>query len=236
MTGALMVASLMAAIGLSASGYVFLEMKPGGKPPRRAADPLYAWRIDGAGQGAPADGSRRCSPSPWLQAEGQETRRPRPHRRPLAWPPSPGSTPTRPAASPTSASSPAAATPRLNSTSPSCSKTARAGLKKDAEPVAQLAAARRRGRRPHGHAQPTPSTCTKASAAGAQRRPGRRMDSAAPPSSACSTTSSTSPPSTSTRRRRPSCESGREAYNGTSSPAAPATPRRKPARCGSAPA
>jgi len=40
MTGALMVASLMAAIGLSASGYVFLEMKPGGKPPKRVSDSL----------------------------------------------------------------------------------------------------------------------------------------------------------------------------------------------------
>jgi localization factor PodJL len=40
MTGALMVASLMAAIGLSASGYVFLEMRPGGKLPKRVSDSL----------------------------------------------------------------------------------------------------------------------------------------------------------------------------------------------------
>jgi localization factor PodJL len=36
MTGALMVASLMAAIGLSASGYVFLQLKPADKSPKRA--------------------------------------------------------------------------------------------------------------------------------------------------------------------------------------------------------
>ena len=39
-SGALMVASLMAAIGLSAGGYVFLEGKPTGKLPKRVADGL----------------------------------------------------------------------------------------------------------------------------------------------------------------------------------------------------
>ncbi len=34
-TGALMVASLMAAVGLTASGYVFLQVHPGGKSPKR---------------------------------------------------------------------------------------------------------------------------------------------------------------------------------------------------------
>ena len=39
-TTALMVASVMAAVGLSAGGYVFFEGKPGGKLPRRVADAL----------------------------------------------------------------------------------------------------------------------------------------------------------------------------------------------------
>jgi localization factor PodJL len=39
-TGALMIASVMAAVGLSAGGYVFFEGKPGGKLPRRVADAL----------------------------------------------------------------------------------------------------------------------------------------------------------------------------------------------------
>jgi localization factor PodJL len=39
-SGALMVASLMAAIGLSAGGYVFFEGKPGGKLPKRVSDAL----------------------------------------------------------------------------------------------------------------------------------------------------------------------------------------------------
>jgi localization factor PodJL len=39
-SGALMVASVMAAVGLSAGGYVFFEGKPGGKLPRRVADAL----------------------------------------------------------------------------------------------------------------------------------------------------------------------------------------------------
>jgi len=39
-TGALMVASVLAAVGLSAGGYMFFEGKPGGKLPRRVADAL----------------------------------------------------------------------------------------------------------------------------------------------------------------------------------------------------
>jgi localization factor PodJL len=39
-TSALIVASLMAAIGLSAGGYVFFEAKPGGQLPKRVADAL----------------------------------------------------------------------------------------------------------------------------------------------------------------------------------------------------
>jgi localization factor PodJL len=41
-TTALMVASVMAAIGLSAGGYVFFEGKPGGKLPRRVTDVISA--------------------------------------------------------------------------------------------------------------------------------------------------------------------------------------------------
>jgi localization factor PodJL len=49
-TGALMVASLMAAIGLSAGGYVLFEGKPGGKLPKRVADALSV--VTGNGQNA----------------------------------------------------------------------------------------------------------------------------------------------------------------------------------------
>jgi localization factor PodJL len=52
MSGALMVASLLAAVGLSAGGYVFLEAKPGGKMPQRVADALSVVTGD-----QPADGS-----------------------------------------------------------------------------------------------------------------------------------------------------------------------------------
>src|SRR5207302_1066454 len=43
-TSALIVASLMAAIGLSAGGYVFFEAKPGGQLPKRVADALSVVR------------------------------------------------------------------------------------------------------------------------------------------------------------------------------------------------
>jgi len=39
-SGAMMVAGLLAAIGLAASGYVFFDAKPGGKAPKRVADSL----------------------------------------------------------------------------------------------------------------------------------------------------------------------------------------------------
>ncbi|HEX3916960.1 MAG TPA: peptidoglycan-binding protein [Caulobacteraceae bacterium] len=53
MTGALMVASLMAAIGLSASGYVFLQLKPADKSPRHADGLSVA--TDGAQPSTSAD-------------------------------------------------------------------------------------------------------------------------------------------------------------------------------------
>ena len=55
-SGAMMVAGLLAAIGLSAGGYVFFEGKPGGKLPKRVADGLSVVTgsaPDSAGQAPP---------------------------------------------------------------------------------------------------------------------------------------------------------------------------------------
>ncbi|HEY1750537.1 MAG TPA: peptidoglycan-binding protein [Caulobacteraceae bacterium] len=52
MSGALMVASLLAALGLSAGGYVFLDGKPGGKLPKRVADALSVVTSDPKAAGA----------------------------------------------------------------------------------------------------------------------------------------------------------------------------------------
>jgi localization factor PodJL len=55
-SGALMIASLLAAIGLSAGGYVFFEGKPSGKLPKRVADSLSVvpgGAADGADGGPP---------------------------------------------------------------------------------------------------------------------------------------------------------------------------------------
>jgi localization factor PodJL len=57
-SGALMVASLLAAVGLSASGYWFLEGKPDGKLPKRVSDALSVVQGGASSdQVAPAEGS-----------------------------------------------------------------------------------------------------------------------------------------------------------------------------------
>jgi len=56
-SGALMVASLLAAVGLSAGGYVFLEGKGGGKLPQRVTDALSVVQGQGEATPAPTDGA-----------------------------------------------------------------------------------------------------------------------------------------------------------------------------------
>jgi len=65
MTGALMVASLLAAVSLSAGGFLFLEGEPGGKLPKRVADALALSRAPGGErtQAAPL-AALALSPSP----------------------------------------------------------------------------------------------------------------------------------------------------------------------------
>jgi localization factor PodJL len=53
-SGAMMVAGLLAAIGLSAGGYVFFEGKPGGKLPKRVADGLTVVAGGPAASASPA--------------------------------------------------------------------------------------------------------------------------------------------------------------------------------------
>jgi localization factor PodJL len=55
-SGALMVASVLAAVGLSAGGYVFIEGKADGKLPRRVADALSVVQGQGGAAPAPAEG------------------------------------------------------------------------------------------------------------------------------------------------------------------------------------
>jgi localization factor PodJL len=65
--GALMVASLMAAVGLSAGGYVFFESKPGGKLPKRVADALSVMTGDSrnsAGDGGASLAAVALTPKP----------------------------------------------------------------------------------------------------------------------------------------------------------------------------
>ena len=65
--GALMIASLLAAIGLSASGYMLFQGKPSGKLPRRVADGLTVVPGDAASSaGAPAFAAVALAPKPDL--------------------------------------------------------------------------------------------------------------------------------------------------------------------------
>jgi localization factor PodJL len=64
-SGALMIASLLAAIGLSAGGYVFFEGKPSGKLPKRVADSLSVVPGDASdGAAAPAFAAMALAPKP----------------------------------------------------------------------------------------------------------------------------------------------------------------------------
>ncbi len=64
-SGALMIASLLAAIGLSAGGYVFFEGKPSGKLPKRVADSLSVVPGDASdGAAAPAFAALALAPKP----------------------------------------------------------------------------------------------------------------------------------------------------------------------------
>lgn len=64
-SGALMVASLLAAIGLSAGGFVFFEGQPSGKLPKRVADGLSVVPGDTAsGPGAPTFAALALAPKP----------------------------------------------------------------------------------------------------------------------------------------------------------------------------
>jgi localization factor PodJL len=64
-SGALMIASLLAAIGLSAGGYVFFEGKPSGKLPNRVADSLSVVSGDASdGAAAPAFAAMALAPKP----------------------------------------------------------------------------------------------------------------------------------------------------------------------------
>ncbi|MEJ0064721.1 MAG: peptidoglycan-binding protein [Caulobacteraceae bacterium] len=56
-SGALMIASLLAAVGLSAGGYMLFDGKPGGKLPKRVADALSVVQSQVADATAPAQGS-----------------------------------------------------------------------------------------------------------------------------------------------------------------------------------
>ena len=118
-TGALMVASLLAAVGLSAGGYMVWQGKADGKMPKRVADALSVVQGQPTDATAPASGSAplaavALAPKPAAQAAAAPDLSRRPIRRP--WP---RSAPAKPAASPMCASLPTAATPRRSSTSPS---------------------------------------------------------------------------------------------------------------------
>jgi len=64
-SGALMIASLLAAIGLASGGYVFFEGKPSGKLPKRVADSLSVVTGDASGgAAAPAFAAMALAPKP----------------------------------------------------------------------------------------------------------------------------------------------------------------------------
>ena len=205
-SGALMVASLLAAIGLSAGGYVFFEGKPSGKLPKRVADSLSVVSGEASdGAAAPAFAAMALSPKPADPAP--------------AGPDLSGVYSTAVAKVKAHQAGGLAEIEKLADGGYAPAEFYLATLyqrrrgrsRQGPDAVATLAGEGGRGRRPHRHAQ---SGARRARGRSAVRATPRRRPSgsAGPPSSACWTASSTSRPSTSTAtasaRTRPRPTSG----------------------------
>ena len=144
-----MIASLLAAVGLSAARLRVLRGKAL-RQARRSGSPTASPSCPAMRRTAPP---RRRS-RPWRWRRSPTRRQPAPTSRPPTPRRSPGSAPVRPAASPTSRSSPTAAMRRPSSILAEALPGRQGRPRRGPGPGAPLAGEGRRGRRSHRHAQP----------------------------------------------------------------------------------